>query len=144
MHDYICLGDNWYIGFKKFGNDWDICMNKIYNLDITRFRDWCAYNDPDINWPGGGYPDTHHNDGHRIMLPSYNYNKKQYMYISGTYWIVKKHVMEQEPLNESLVWGESEDVEWSKRVLSKYNYKMNTESAVTILKQKRLSAEYLD
>ena len=144
MHDYVQLSKNWYTEFLKFGDEWDICMNKIYNLDNTRFRDWCAYDDPEINWPGGGYPETHTNNGHRIMLPSYKYDKKQYMYISGTYWVAKKYVMEQEPLNESLVWGESEDVEWSKRVLNKYDYKMNTDSIVTVLKQKRLSAEYLD
>ena len=59
------------------------------------------------------------------------------------YWISKKYVMESEPLNENLDWGESEDVEWSKRVLPKYVYMMNKNSKVKLLKDKRLSAEYV-
>jgi len=66
------------------------------------------------------------------------------MYISGGYWLAKKYVMEEEPLNEKLGWGESEDVEWSKRVLNKFSYKMNTYSTVQTLKDKRLSAEYVN
>jgi len=136
MHDYYMLDDNWYDGFLNFGDDWDICMNVIENIDGTRFRDWCAWDDPDICFLDGGY--------HRIMLPSYSYNKTKYMYISGGYWISKKYVMKAEPLDESLGWGESEDVEWSKRVLPRYNYKMNIHSKVKLLKDKKLSAEYRD
>lgn len=144
MHDYICLNKNWYKGFKKFGNEWDICMNIIYNSDGSRFRDWIAYDDPNINWPGKGYPNIHGNSGHRMILPSYNYNKFQYMTISGTYWVVKKHVMQQQPLDETLLWAQGEDAEWSKRVLTKYEYRMNTLSSVHTLKAKTLSADYLD
>ena len=46
-------------------------------------------------------------------------------------------------LNETLGWGQGEDVEWSKRVLPKYSYKMNTHSIIKSLKDKRLSAEVL-
>ena len=143
MHDYYMLDDNWYSGFLKFGDDWDICMNIIENKDGTRFRDWCVWDDPDICFPGGGIH-TSENPNHRIVLPNYDYNKKEYMYISGGYWISKKYIMEIEPINESLDWGHSEDIEWSKRVLSKYNYKMNKYSKVKLLKEKRLSAEYME
>lgn len=143
MHDYLVFNKEWYNGFKKFGNDFDICMNVIKNLDGSRFRDWCAWDDPDINYPYGGVT-TGSGENHRIVLPSYEYDKKQFMYISGTYWIAKKYVMENEPLDESLVWGDSEDVEWSKRVLPKFNYKMNIHSSVYMLKDKKLSAIYLD
>ena len=54
------------------------------------------------------------------------------MYISGGYWIAKKSVMEEEPLNEDVVWGQAEDVEWSDRVREKYKYVMNTCSAVEL------------
>ena len=40
LHDYYFLWRSWYEGFLKFGNDWDVCMNKILNLDSSRFRDW--------------------------------------------------------------------------------------------------------
>ena len=143
MHDYLVFDKDWYIGFKKFGDNFDICMNIIKNLDGSRFRDWCAWDDPNINYP---YSDVKTGTGqnHRIVLPSYNYNKKQFMYISGTYWVAKKHVMLNEPLDESLMWGQSEDVEWSKRALLKYNYKMNIHSSVHMLKDKKLSAIYLE
>tara|TARA_R110002012_G_scaffold234930_1_gene408617 strand:- start:21851 stop:22549 length:699 start_codon:yes stop_codon:yes gene_type:complete len=140
MHDYIYLEDNWYEGFQDFGEDWDICMNIIYNSDGTRFRDWVVYDDPDLNWPGGGYPQIHGNKGHQMILPSYDYNKYQYMTISGTYWVAKQNIMKKHPLNENLLWGQGEDAEWSKRVLNQYKYKMNQLSSVKSLKMKNLSA----
>ena len=144
MHDYIFLDYDWYKGFKKFGNDWDVCMNKIFNTDKSRYRDWVLYDDPKINWPGGGYPQIHGNNGHSMVLPPYDYPSTKYMTISGAYWVSKKHVMQQQPLDESLGWGEGEDAEWSKRILLKYEYKMNTYSSVMLLKNKRLSAKHWD
>lgn len=133
MHDYYRLNKGWYNGFIEFGDEWDVSMNKISNFDGSRFRDWCAWDDPEINYPNGR---------HRVCLPDYSYNKTIHMYISGGYWIAKKHIMEKYPLNEELVWGESEDVEWSKIVLKNCKYKMNTNSSVSTLKQKALSAYY--
>ena len=43
-----------------------------------------------------------------------------------------KKVMEEEPLDEDIVWGQGEDVEWSDRVREKYKYVMNTHSAVKL------------
>jgi len=40
------------------------------------------------------------------------------------------------PLNENLIWGKGEDVEWSIRIRRKYNFKMNQFSKVKLLKQK--------
>jgi len=40
MHDYMVLTEGWYEGFLKFGDDFDVCMNVITNLDGTRYRDW--------------------------------------------------------------------------------------------------------
>lgn len=136
LHDYFCFDSNWYNGFLEFGDDWDICMNIIQNLDGTRFRDWCAWDDPEICYTDGGQG---------VRLPPYTYNKPQWMYISGSYWVAKKHVMEQQPLDESILWAQppGEDWEWSKRVLCEYKYVMNTNSIVRSLKQKRLSARYV-
>ena len=142
LHDYYFFLKNWYDGFKKFGDDWDICMNVVKNKDGSRFRDWCTYDDPKLNWPYGHEP-IKFDQTHRNMLPPYSYDTKRYMYISGGYWLAKKYVMKEEPLDETLGWGESEDVEWSKRVLNKFNYKMNVYSTVQTMKDKRLSAEYV-
>lgn len=133
MHDYYILNKGWYKGFLDFRDDWDLCMNRILNKDGKRFRDWCVWDDSELNYIG---------DNHRISLPSYDYNKTKYMYISGGYWVAKKSTMIKYPLNEDLSWGQGEDVEWSKRVLSDSTYVMNIHSSVSLLKHKNLSAYY--
>ena len=143
-HDYIKYDKDWYNGFLKFGNDWDICMCVHQAIEGHRFRDWCTWDDPDINFPGGGYPSTTKNPGHRLMLPPYEYNKPEYMAISGFWWVAKKVLMLKEPLDEKLVWGDGEDIEWSFQVREKYNYKMNVHSIVNMLKSKKVSAEHLE
>ena len=134
MHDYYQLESEWYKGFKLIENDWDVCMTKIINLDNTRFRDWCVWDDPTLCYPKGK---------HRIILANYTYNQIKYMYISGGYWVAKKKFMLANPLDESLRWGESEDVEWSLRIRDKFKYVMNINSTVKTLKQKKLSANLL-
>lgn len=128
MHDYITISKNWSQGWDWFGNDWDVCMTRIENLDGTRFRDWCAWDDPELCYLPTGQ--------HWACIVPYNYSKTEHMYISGAYWVAKKSVMEQEPLDENLCWGESEDVEWSYRIRQNYRYKMNPYTSVKLLKQK--------
>ena len=144
MHDYYFLHDNWYEGFKKFGNDWDICMNKILNQDSSRFRDWIICYDREFEDRDFSLDEVRRVKSTRY-LPPYAYNKTKNMYISGGYWVAKKHVMEEEPLDENLIWEQGEDYEWSERVLwnEKYKYTMNTHSTVQTLKNKPLSAEIL-
>ena len=43
LHDYVFLSKNWYDGFLKFGNDFDVCMTKILNRDGSRYRDWTLW-----------------------------------------------------------------------------------------------------
>tara|TARA_Y100001963_G_C6615358_1_gene369019 strand:- start:43 stop:714 length:672 start_codon:yes stop_codon:yes gene_type:complete len=144
MHDYYILDENWYEGFLKFGNNWDICMNKILNKDGSRFRDWVISYDKEFESKDFSLEEVRKGKSTRY-LPPYNYNKTKNMYISGGYWISKKYVMEEEPLDENLIWEQGEDYEWSERVLwsEKYKYKMNINSTVRTLKEKKLSAEVL-
>ncbi len=131
LHDYIIFDKNWYKGFLKFGNEYDIAMNKILNKDKKRFRDWTL-------WPENeNFIDDIVSQKLNCLLPYNEDHLSNYMYISGTYWVAKKKVMEEFPLNEKLLWGEGEDVEWSKRVRQKYKFKMNKYSTVMCLKQKR-------
>ena len=58
------------------------------------------------------------------------------MYISASYFIAKKAVMKEFPFNELLSWGESDDIEWSRRVREVYNFEINTNSCVCFEKQK--------
>ncbi len=139
-HDYISFAPGWYEGFCKFGNDWDIAMNRLHNPDGTRFRDWVTWNDARHGrwwyqhepWCP---PEGKFFLGSPCIVP-YEYKRTHNMYISGAYWVAKRRVMISEPLNEKLVWGEAEDVEWSLRVRHKFKYVMNTNSTCVLLKQK--------
>ena len=140
MHDYIKLNQGWYNKFVQFGDDWDICMNRINTLEYkhpwgNRFRDWTAWDDPDI---------CNINGIESCIMVPYTYNKTKYMYISGGYWVAKKKIMEEEPLNETLCWGEGEDVEWSKRVRTKCRYVMNPHSSVQLTKLKSSRISFID
>jgi hypothetical protein len=53
------------------------------------------------------------------------------MYQSGGYMIVKKDFMLKVPMNENMVWGTAEDVEWSLRMREKANWKCNGNAIVT-------------
>lgn len=128
MHDYITLNPGWYEGFLKFGNDFDLCMTPIQNANGTRFRDWTLWPD-DLTHILGQW-------NRHYLLPYEETRLSKYMYFSGAYWVAKKHVMREFPLDESLSWGESEDVKWSKEVREKYEFKLNTHSSVKLLKQK--------
>ena len=140
MHDYFKLDKGWYQKFVQFEDDWDICMNRINAFKYQhpwgyRFRDWAAWDDPSVCNIGGM---------HSCVIMPYSYNVTKHMYISGGYWVAKKKVMEEEPLNETLCWGEGEDVEWSKRVRVKYKYLMNPHSAVRLTKSKNAGVSFID
>lgn len=130
MHDYVKLMPGWFDGFMNFGSGFDVCMNRIENVDGERFRDWTL-------WPDD-VPDEvaqmRANGRRNILLPYEMTHLSKYMYISGTYWVAKKYVMEEFKLNEDLIWGQGEDVEWSKRVREKYKFSMNPLSTVRIQK----------
>lgn len=124
LHDYIVFENDWYEGQLKSGNNFQIRMDKIVNPDGSRFRDW-------VIWP--------HNDnemdnfiGMDGLIPYDMTHLSKYMYISGSYWIGKKDIMIQFPLDEALAWGEGEDVEWSKRIRESVDFNMNINSTVKI------------
>jgi glycosyltransferase involved in cell wall biosynthesis len=117
LHDYHVFDPGWYEAFKTFGIDWDICSCPQYLINGYRNpMDWSLWDKP----------------GHgRAWSLNYNdWSQTQYMYISGGFFIVKKHVLLEEPLDESLVWNEEEDVEWSMRVRNKYVMKCNGNAIV--------------
>ena len=120
-HDYITFDDKWYEEFLKFGNDFSICMNRINNSDYTRYRDW-------VLWPGDYSWEQANGHLENIQVKNlisdfiipYSFKElSKYMYISGAYWVAKKYIMMEFPLNEKFSWGEGEDVDWSIRVRKK-------------------------
>jgi hypothetical protein len=117
MHDYHVFENDWYENFKSFGTDWDICSCPQYLINGGRNpMDWSLWDKP--------------GHGRAWSLDYDDWSQTQYMYISGGFFIVKKHVMLEEPLDESLGWNEAEDVEWSLRVRDKYVMKCNKNSIV--------------
>ena len=135
MHDYYTIDSSWQKGWEEFGNDWDVCMNVIKNCDGSRYRDWCAWDDPELcyfKYFFSGNPSDL--GGHFACLVPYDYKKTEHMYISGGYWLAKKRVMEKIPQDENLLQSQSEDVDWSKRMRNKCSYKMNTNVNVHVLK----------
>jgi hypothetical protein len=124
LHDYIIFDVEWYKGYLEYGDDFSVCMNIIENFDGSRFRDWCIWDISDYGNSGPG------------LIPYEIKHLSKFMYISGSYWVAKKQVMLEFPLDESLSWGQGEDVIWSKNVTTKYNFNMNVLSKVKLLKQK--------
>lgn len=108
LHDYVALCEDWYRGFIEFGSNFDICVTKIKTIHGNRFRDYTLF-PHDL-----GYP---YNE--RALLPyDYNVTSKlnKLLYISGTYYVMKKSIALAYPLNELLCWGHGEDAELSKRL----------------------------
>ena len=129
-HDYVVFEDDWYEGFLKFGEDFKICMNKFVNPDYSRFRDW-------VIWPHNeNFMDSIVLPSRECLIPYEMTHLSKYQYISGTYWVAKKDVMMEFPLDENLCWGQGEDVLWSKQIRYKYDFSMNPHSTVKSLKFK--------
>ena len=129
-HDYIYYNEDWYSGWMEYGEDYKVCMNRILNADGTRYRDWCI-------WPhNGNYVDGLCSRQRGCLLPYDMTHLSKYLYFSGAYWVGKKNVMTEFPLDESLLWGQGEDVEWSIRIRQKYDFSMNKHSSVQLMMQK--------
>ena len=129
-HDYVVFEPGWYEGFLQFGEDFKICMNKFVNPDYSRFRDW-------VIWPHNeNFMDGIVLPNRECLIPYDMTHLSKYQYISGTYWVAKRQVMEDHPLDDNLCWGQGEDVDWSKRVRQRYNFSMNSYSTVRSLKFK--------
>ena len=122
LHDYVYLLEGWYEGFLKYGNKFHVCMNPILNTDNTRFRDWTLW-----DYPISGLEED------EKLLPYNVTHLSRWMYISGTYWVAKKTIMEKFPIDESLGHGEGEDIVWSFQVRDQYDFDINIFSKVKLL-----------
>ncbi len=109
MHDYHIFKPDWYIEFEKFGLNWDICVHQIRHMPEqanARGNGWRVE-------PVPGYPEI----PYAMSIPWDIDCFIPYMPIQGSYWVAKKHVMLEQPLNENLFAGQSDDIEWSARVV---------------------------
>ena len=116
------LTDGWYKGFLQFGDKFDICMNPIINTNGERFRDWVLW---DLPVSGMSKKEK--------LLPYDLIHLSRWMYISGSYWVAKRKVMEKFPIDEDLGHGEGEDIVWSYQVRDHYDFTINKESKVMLL-----------
>ena len=120
-HDYVGFCENWYVGYQRFGYDWDVCMNPVRLMNGMRHRDWFTQHRP-------------------LQFLKYDDDTKtKQMYINGTYWCGKKQFMLDNPQNNNLTWELGEDCEWANRCQNIWNYKLNPYSVVRYLKEKQLS-----
>ena len=109
MHDYHIFDPDWYIEYEKFGQDWDICVHQIFASAQQGGQ------------PGNGWR-TSQIPGYReipdcMTIPWDIDCFIPYMAIQGSYWVVKKEVMLNEMLDENLLSGQEDDIEWSSRVV---------------------------
>lgn len=126
MHDYFIFCNDWFTQLKK-SESFDVGMSAITSPNGERYRDW-------VIWP--------HNDnvldlvvvGHRCLIPYDVDYLTEFMYISGAFWISTKKFMSENLLNESLMAGDGEDVEWSLRIRNSAKIVMLENTRVLSLK----------
>lgn len=117
MHDYFVFDKDWYNNFLKFGNNWDICSCSQYLINGKRhFTDWVTWDSPIFP----RYTSLNYDDWSHV----------HYMYQSGGFTVAKTQLIIDNPFNEELGWGQSDDVEWSLRVRHRYKYVCNGKSIV--------------
>jgi hypothetical protein len=117
MHDYHVFDPGWYRSFMEFETEWDICSCQQLFINGHRVpMDWSLWDKPGA--------------GRAWALEYDDWSQTQYMYLAGAFFIVKRHVMYEEPLKEELLWNEEEDVEWSLRVRDKYRMVCNGNAIV--------------
>ena len=125
MHDYVYLCDRWYKYFVEFGEDWDVCSGPTINLNGERYRDWIT--DPNV------CPEKD-----IVFLDYDDHSKTDQQYPAmACFYVKKQFFLDSGGFDENLLWGQSEDIEWSHRVrLLPWNYKCNPNSVARLLKYK--------
>lgn len=125
MHDYFSLDTEWYKNMVDYSDPFEIMMNQILDMNGKRFHDWVIdpFKHPSLS-----------ECSMETFLPYEIKHMKKFQYISGGFWIAKKNIMQKFPLNETLFWGQDEDIEWSNRVLKFHSYSINKNSIVRLIK----------
>jgi len=151
LHDYLILKNSWYDSMCKFGDAWDVLVTRIENNNGMRFRDWVLLGNGRKNCkkiqiknlnvnvdPYNPFIEVNHPDS-KALLPYDETRFSKWIYVSGAYWLAKKKFMIENPLNEDLSWGESEDIEWSIRVRKKTKIKFAKSPTVKINKPGKIA-----
>jgi hypothetical protein len=132
VHDYIIFDPTWYEGFLSFDTSWDVCMCQLRTIDDIRWRDWI------LGWDQEAPYRLSHKGvilwKNRLLYSDTNYTHTN-MYVSGTVIIGKTDFLRRHKFNETLIWGQGEDDEWSRRCRPFWRYKMNTSATMRTIKQ---------
>ena len=132
MHDYLTLANGWYDGWRCFKEPYSVAVNAIWIQEgdrCYRHSDWVV--DPYLIWEL--HPEWHW----KFWDVGLEYNIRglsKVQYISGGFWMAKRQFMEEYPLDESLTWGDAEDIEWSGRIREKTQFALNEHSITWVSK----------
>lgn len=119
LHDYFNLDKDWWKGWEHYTEDFDVAVNKIVNPNGTRHADWVI--DSYLMWEL--IPES--KDNYDVGLPYNVRGLTKIQYVSGGFWLAKKEFMKRFPLDEKLLWGEAEDIYWSREVREHTEFKIN-------------------
>ena len=104
-HDYFRFHEDWAAGFEIFGKDWNVALNRIKDIKGRRFYDWTY-------WDSESHPKY-------SAVPYDVTDQTSKQFVPGAYFCTKTDFLLNNPFDESLSWGQSEDVEWSLRIRDK-------------------------
>ena len=97
VHDRYVLDNNFFVGFEKYGYDFDFLTVKQYNEDNTEFPSYAA-NRKNLRFYG------------QIQVNNYQHLYK-YHYLNGGLVIFKTATAKNILFNDLLMWNQMEDVE---------------------------------
>lgn len=102
VHDRISFSKNWFLGMKKFGNNFEVLSCKMTHNNKRAF-DWIStrykYTDPKSRYYFGGYLDYSDWD--------------EWIYLDGGASILKKWVWQKVPWPEDRFYAQAEDLKFS-------------------------------
>lgn len=138
-HDYYTYAEDWYDGYLRYGNNFDVCCNRVIDQDGDRYMDWMIWPDNGSEIDSivsNGITDGY--EGRECLIPYDIRHLSKYMYVQGSYWVAKKEIMLKFPINEYKLWAMGEDVEWSMRYRYYGNqFSINSKSTCILLKNKK-------
>lgn len=122
IHDYIYFNKGWHDGLMRYikeDNNWSALCNKILKMNGKRWR---------LDWTG-----------HQYWTPY----SEPCAYVSGSYFVTKRSIMEKCLFDERLSYNQAEDVEWSNRINKIAPIKFNPYSSCSLLKIHRENEDCL-
>ncbi|MDO8658540.1 MAG: hypothetical protein Q7K55_07390 [Candidatus Levybacteria bacterium] len=107
FHDRIVFDKNWYMGMKKYGNNFEVLSCPQILSTGERVGDWV-------------YSGLYGSPGFAYTIKELDYKDwDKGVYIGGQLIIIKKNVWSEVCLNETLYWKEAEDIEYAQRLVEK-------------------------